>query len=81
MTTTYIIAAVLILLLIFVSLPFERSYGKQWTELAHNQAARFLGGVGLLMLANMDPILGGLAFLLLFLWIADIQLLSSVSLS
>lgn len=81
MLSKYLLATVLILMLVFISLPFERRYGKELTELAHNPAARFLGGVGLLLLANMDPILGGLGFLLLFLWIADIQLLSSVSLS
>ncbi len=81
MLTKYTLAAILICMLIYISLPFEKRYGTHLTEMAHNPAARFLGGFGLLLLANMDPILGGLGFLLLFLWIADIQLLSSVSFS
>lgn len=75
-----VLGILLLLALFFVSTPFETSYAKELQTLALNPAARFLAGLLLVGLAHIDPILGGLTFLVLFFWIADIQLLSSIKL-
>lgn len=75
-----VLGILLLICLFLISLPFESHYSKQFQTWAHNPAARFGSGVILIALSSIDPILGGLAFLILFLWIADIQLLSSIKL-
>ena len=71
-----VIGCVLLAFLILVSLPFEKRYSRTVSELAANPAARFIAGVALLVLADYDIILAGIAFVVIFVWIADIHLLS-----
>jgi hypothetical protein len=81
MLDSKIILSILLLVALFlVSIPFEAEYAKEFQILAHNPAARFIAGCILVWLSSIDASLGGLAFLVLFLWIADIQLLSSIKL-
>jgi hypothetical protein len=63
--------------MILISMPFERGYHKILADLAHHTGARFLAGIALIVLASYDIVLASMAFVILFLWIADIQLLSS----
>ncbi len=70
----------LLVCLILVSVPFERRYSKMISYQAQTPSARFFAGIVLILLASQDPMLGALAFLVLFLWVADIQLLSSIRL-
>ncbi len=74
-----VLGVALIACFFMVSLPFETGYSRYLQEMAHNPGIRFLAGILLLVLAHTEPVLGALAFLVLFLWIADIHLLSSVS--
>lgn len=76
-----VLGIILLICLFLISLPFESHYSSQFQMWAQNPAARFGAGIGFIALSTVDPILGGLAFLILFLWIADIQLLSSINLS
>ncbi len=78
MDAKFILGAMLLVCLFLISFPFEKRYMKFIQEYAHHPGARFIAGILLLLLASVDPILGGLAFLVIFLWIADVQLLSSV---
>lgn len=71
------LAVALLVCLFLVSVPFEQRYGDTMTAMAHNPGARFLAATALLYIASVDMMLGALAFLVIFLWIADIQLLSS----
>jgi hypothetical protein len=80
MDSKTVLGTTLLVCLFLISLPFESHYSKQFQMWAHNPAARFGAGLGLIALSTVDPILGGLGFLILFLWIADIQLLSSIKL-
>jgi hypothetical protein len=73
-----VLGTILLACLFLVSFPFEQRYGKYMHESAHNPGIQFLAGLGLVSLATIDPLLGGLALLVIFLWIADVQLLSSV---
>ncbi len=75
-----ILGILLLIALFLVSIPFETEYSKELQILAHNPAARFVAGILLVGLSSIDASLGGLTFLVLFLWIADIQLLSSIKL-
>lgn len=63
-----------------ISLPFEAKYSTQMQEIARHAGARFIAGCILLMFASLTPLLGGLVLLFLFLWFADIRLLSSIKL-
>jgi hypothetical protein len=75
-----LLGAVLLVCIILVSIPFEKRYTHKLNELAHNPAARFFSGLLLVALATYDIILGSLAFLVVFFWFADIDLVSSLKL-
>lgn len=73
-----VIGVVLLLGLFMVSVPFEQQYSPLLTSLVHQPVARFLAAVGVLLVSSIDATLGALAMMVLFFWIADIQLLSSL---
>ncbi len=76
-----LLVGILLLVCVFlVSIPFEKRYGNIISSLAHEPAVRLVGGAGLLWAASVNPALAGLVLVVLFLWIADIQLLSSLRL-
>jgi hypothetical protein len=77
----WILGALLFACLFLVSLPFERRYAKHFQEGAQHPGIQLMAGLMLLALASYDTLLASLALLILFLWIADVQLLSSVSLT
>jgi len=75
------VATVLFMVLIlFFSLDFNKIYGSGFHDLARHPFARFLMGLCVVGLANENPKLAMLAFILVFFWIADVNLLSSFSL-
>ena len=78
MEVRIVLGIVLLTCMILISLPFERAYHKVLADLAHHTGARFLAGIALLVLADYDVVLASIAFVILFLWISDIQLLSSI---
>jgi hypothetical protein len=71
----------LITWLILVIIPFERRYKTTLVMLGQHPAVRLVASVLVLWMASIDPMLGALGFMILFLWVADIQLLSSMKLS
>lgn len=73
-----IIGAVLIVCIFLISLQFEKRYGKFLSTNAHYPGARFLAGFVLVLIGGIDPLLGALALMILFLWIADTELVSSL---
>lgn len=68
---------ILLICLILVTAPFERRYSRMVTAAAANPAIRFAAGLALVLLASQDVILAGLAFVVIFVWIADIHLLTN----
>ena len=74
-----VIAALLVALLVFFSLDFDKHYADGIHDAARHPFARFLAGIGVVVLAARNPALGGLALLVVFFWIADVNLLSSFS--
>ena len=67
----------LMAILLLVSIDFERHYSFGTNELALNPFARFLAGLIVAYLASWNVVAGSIALLVVFLWIADVHLLSS----
>ncbi len=73
-----IFGSLLIVCIFLISLQFEKRYGSFFSSNAHYPGARFLAGFLLVLIAGMDPLLGALVLVILFLWIADTELVSSL---
>jgi hypothetical protein len=76
-----IVGIVLMTALFIVSIPFEKKYSRALGLMAQEPATRLLAGIVLLYLSYHDIVLGAIAFVMLFLWMSDIHLLSSLVLS
>ncbi len=66
--------------LVFFSLDFDRHYGRNFHNAARHPFARFLAGMAVAYLASRNPMNAVLALIVVFFWIADVNLLSSFSL-
>jgi hypothetical protein len=73
-------AVILVVCLLYFSLNFDRKYGNGVHDAARHPFARFLVGMGVAILAGINPILAILGLIIAFFWIADVTLLSSISL-
>jgi hypothetical protein len=71
---------VLLGFLMFMSLDFEKHYAPYIHESARHPFMRFLAGMAIVMLATLNPIHSVLALMIVFFWIADVNLLSSIKL-
>lgn len=70
----------LVALIVFFSLEFDKSYAPALHNAARHPLARFIAGIGVVYLADRDPLLGILSLIVVFFWIADVNLLSSFTL-
>lgn len=75
-----ILGLLLIAIILLALIPYEKRYSKMLNELAQNPAARFIASIAVLYLTSYNLVLGGLGFVVLFLWVSDIHLLSSLKL-
>ena len=75
-----LIAAVLIGLLLFFSLDFDKHYGSVFHDAARQPFARFTAGLAVCILAALNPSLAVVGLTVVFFWIADVHLLSSFAL-
>ena len=73
-------AVVLVGLLLFVSLDFDKHYVGAAHDAARHPFARFLAGMTVCLIAAVHPTLAALALTVVFFWIADVNLLSSFQL-
>jgi hypothetical protein len=73
-----IVGVILLVIVFVISIPFEKRYDAALSRMANDPAARLLAGMVVLYLAHHDVVLGALGFVILFLWMSDIQLLSSL---
>jgi hypothetical protein len=80
MDIKFLLGAILLACLFAVSIPFETRYAGFLQRGAHNTGIQFMAGLALTLIAAIDPILACMALLVIFLWIADVKLLSSVDL-
>jgi hypothetical protein len=72
-----ILGVVLMVALFLISIPFEKKYSRALGLMAQEPATRLLAGILLLYLSYHDVMLGAIGFVILFLWMSDIHLLSS----
>jgi hypothetical protein len=77
MDTMTIISIGLMAILLIFSIDFERHYSFGTNEIALNPFARFIAGLIIAYLASWNIVAGSIALLVVFLWIADVHLLSS----
>ena len=75
-----LLTIVLVILVIVFSLRFDRPYATVFHDAARHPFARFVAGLGVVGLAAYDPVLAVLALIIVFFWIADVNLLSSFAL-
>jgi hypothetical protein len=78
--TRTVTAIVLVGLLVVFSLEFDKPYAPALHEAARHPFARLLAGLGVVALATVDPLLAVLGLVVVFFWIADVNLLSSFAL-
>lgn len=76
-----LLGVLLVALIVFFSLEFDKSYMPALHNAARQPFARFLSGLGVVYLATVDPLLAFLSLIVVFFWIADVNLLSSVNMS
>ena len=69
-------AASLLALLIWFSLDFKKSYSFGTHELAFHPFSRFIAGLLVAYLATLNVTIASIALLIVFFWIADVNLLS-----
>ena len=75
-----IIGILLVVTILLAIVPFEKRYSMPLRVLAENPAARFIASLLVLYMTSYNLVLGGLGFVVLFLWVSDIHLLSSLRL-
>jgi hypothetical protein len=75
-----ILGVMLLVLLMFISLDFDKHYAPYVHDSARHPFVRFLAGMGVVLLATVNPIHSILALMIVFFWIADVNLLSSIKL-
>ncbi len=73
-----ILGGILVIIIISISLPFEKRYSRTMAHFASEPATRLVAGLAVLWLAHHDIVLGALGFIALFLWVSDIHLLSHI---
>jgi hypothetical protein len=75
-----LLGVILVALIVFFSLEFDKSYVPALHNAARHPFARFVAGLGVVYLAEVDPLLAVLSLVVVFFWIADVNLLSSFAL-
>lgn len=75
-----LLGVILVALIVFFSLEFDKSYLPALHTAARHPFARFIAGLGVVYLADVNPLLSVLSLIVVFFWIADVNLLSSFAL-
>jgi uncharacterized membrane protein len=78
MNSEFALLVVLFLLLIFFSVDFKKHYTKELHEAARNPFLRFLSGLVVVFIASFNPILASIVLSIVFFWIANVNLLSTI---
>lgn len=73
----FILTLLILVWLVGVSIPFQTPYAASLRDAANQPLAKFLAGALIVFTAAWSPVLAGLLLLVVFLWISDIQLLST----
>jgi len=73
-----ILTILLVGFFIYFSIDFNKHYMNEFHEASRYPIARFIAGMLVVYLSSINPILGSLALSIVFFWIADIHLLSTI---
>jgi hypothetical protein len=73
-----ILSVVLVGLFIYFSVDFQKHYATNFHEAARNPFARFVAGIIIVCVAYANPKLAAVLFSIVFFWIADVNLLSTI---
>ena len=71
------LGGILVALIVVFSLDFDKAYLPALHNAARHPLARFAAGLAVVALAEYNPLLSILSLLVVFFWIADVNLLSS----
>jgi hypothetical protein len=66
--------------LVYFSLDFDKHYSESFHAASRHPFLRFLAGIFVTLVAAQNPSLAAIALMIVFFWIADIHLLSSLKL-
>jgi hypothetical protein len=75
-----LVGVLLLGLLMFISLDFDKHYAPYIHDTARQPFVRFAAGMAIAALATLNPIHSVIALMIVFFWIADVNLLSSIKL-
>jgi len=75
-----VVALLFVGVLVYFSLDFNKHYSETFHKAARHPFLRFLAGICITLIASYNPILAAVALIVVFFWIADIHLLSSLKL-
>lgn len=70
------IIILLISLVITFSLKLNKQYTKRLQTMTHYPIVRFLAGMVVVCMANINPLFGILSLIIVFFWMTDVHLLS-----
>lgn len=71
-----ILIAILIIILLFFSLDFDKHYSPMFHKASRHPFMRLLAGIILAGTAAYNPLQAAILMIIIFFWIADIHLLS-----
>jgi hypothetical protein len=71
------LGGILVAFIVVFSLDFDKAYLPTLHNAARHPFARFAAGLAVVSLAEYNPLLAILSLLVVFFWIADVNLLSS----
>jgi succinate dehydrogenase hydrophobic anchor subunit len=75
-----VVALLFVGVLVYFSLDFDKHYSELFHNAARHPFMRFLAGLCLTLIASHNPVLASVGLIVVFFWIADIHLLSSLKL-
>ncbi len=80
MANDTMLALVLTGFLLYFSMDFHKHYSNGFHEAALHPAARFIAGLAVVYLSQSYPLLASILLMIVFFWMADVNLLSSFQL-
>jgi hypothetical protein len=75
-----ILTVTLIGVLLYFSLDFNKHYSPMFHKASRHPFLRFIAGILIILAAEHNPLLAGVLLVIIFFWIADIHLLSTLKL-
>lgn len=73
-----LLAIGLVGLFVYFSIDFKKHYFSQFQDTARNPIARFFAGLFVVLISSVNPLLAMIALSIVFFWIADVHLLSTI---